>query len=87
MKLLHLKREACKHFAFTHLNIQNIKAFKSVQFKYSKIRYDCKKCMYVRKYVAVQARKDEKRRCAADFSLLNLPKGKSLGRSKPATDS
>ncbi len=21
--------------------------------------------------------------CAADFSLLNLPKGKSLGRSKP----
>jgi hypothetical protein len=23
--------------------------------------------------------------CAADFSLLNLPKGKSLGRSKPAT--
>jgi hypothetical protein len=25
--------------------------------------------------------------CAADFSLLNLPKGKSLGRSKPATDS
>jgi len=26
-------------------------------------------------------------RCAADFSLLNLPKGKSLGRSKPATSS
>ncbi len=26
-------------------------------------------------------------RCAADFSLLNLPKGKSLGRSKPATNS
>ncbi len=26
-------------------------------------------------------------KCAADFSLLNLPKGKSLGRSKPATDS
>ncbi len=25
--------------------------------------------------------------CAADFSLLNLPKGKSLGRSKPATSS
>ncbi len=25
--------------------------------------------------------------CAADFSLLNLPKGKSLGRSKPATNS
>jgi hypothetical protein len=23
----------------------------------------------------------------ADFSLLNLPKGKSLGRSKPATNS
>ncbi len=22
--------------------------------------------------------------CAADFSLLNLPKGKSLGRGKPA---
>ncbi len=27
------------------------------------------------------------RLCAADFSLLNLPKGKSLGRSKPATNS
>jgi len=25
--------------------------------------------------------------CAADFALLNLPKGKSLGRSKPATSS
>jgi hypothetical protein len=25
--------------------------------------------------------------CVADFSLLNLPKGKSLGRSKPATNS
>jgi hypothetical protein len=25
--------------------------------------------------------------CAADFSLLNLPKGKSLGRSKPTTNS
>ncbi len=25
--------------------------------------------------------------CASDFSLLNLPKGKSLGRSKPATNS
>ena len=25
--------------------------------------------------------------CAADFSLLNLPKGKSLGRSKPPTSS
>ena len=24
--------------------------------------------------------------CAADFSLLNLPKGKSLGRSKPTTN-
>jgi hypothetical protein len=29
----------------------------------------------------------EMRMCAADFSLLNLPKGKSLGRSKPATNS
>jgi hypothetical protein len=27
---------------------------------------------------------NKNRRCAADFSLLNLPKGKSLGRSKPA---
>ncbi len=26
-------------------------------------------------------------KCAADFILLNLPKGKSLGRSKPATNS
>jgi hypothetical protein len=25
--------------------------------------------------------------CAVDFSLLNLPKGKSLGRSKPTTNS
>ena len=31
--------------------------------------------------------REGKRRCAADFSLLNLPKGKSLGRSKPATSS
>ncbi len=29
----------------------------------------------------------KKHQCAADFSLLNLPKGKSLGRSKPATSS
>ncbi len=29
----------------------------------------------------------EKDYCAADFSLLNLPKGKSLGHSKPATNS
>ncbi len=27
------------------------------------------------------------RNCAAGFALLNLPKGKSLGRSKPATSS
>ncbi len=27
------------------------------------------------------------RYCAADFSLLNLPKGKSLGRGKPAINS
>ena len=27
------------------------------------------------------------RGCAAGFALLNLPKGKSLGRSKPATSS
>jgi hypothetical protein len=26
-------------------------------------------------------------RCAAGFALLNLPKGKSLGRSKPETNS
>jgi hypothetical protein len=25
--------------------------------------------------------------CAAGFALLNLPKGKSLGRSKPETNS
>jgi hypothetical protein len=30
---------------------------------------------------------ESERNCAADFSLLNLPKGKSLGRSKPATNS
>ncbi len=34
--------------------------------------------------VAVHQQQDA---CAADFSLLNLPKGKSLGRSKPATNS
>jgi hypothetical protein len=28
-----------------------------------------------------------KTKCAAGFALLNLPKGKSLGRSKPATSS
>ncbi len=27
------------------------------------------------------------RKCAAGFALLNLPKGKSLGRSKPETNS
>jgi hypothetical protein len=26
---------------------------------------------------------EKEKGCAADFSLLNLPKGKSLGRSKP----
>ncbi len=35
--------------------------------------------------IAMQGLKDKY--CAADFSLLNLPKGKSLGRSKPATNS
>jgi hypothetical protein len=30
---------------------------------------------------------NKKTNCAADFALLNLPKGKSLGRSKPATSS
>jgi hypothetical protein len=34
-----------------------------------------------------QIRNTDDRDCAADFSLLNLPKGKSLGRSKPATNS
>jgi len=33
------------------------------------------------------SRMPKKASCAADFSLLNLPKGKSLGRSKPATNS
>ncbi len=28
-----------------------------------------------------------KGKCAAGFALLNLPKGKSLGRSKPETNS
>ncbi len=31
--------------------------------------------------------KNIQHKCAADFSLLNLPKGKSLGRSLPATNS
>ncbi len=30
---------------------------------------------------------EEEEDCAADFALLNLPKGKSLGRSKPETNS
>ncbi len=34
-----------------------------------------------------EAKKSRDTVCAADFSLLNLPKGKSLGRSKPATNS
>jgi hypothetical protein len=41
---------------------------------------------FLRSTVLVQFTK-EKGICAADFSLLNLPKGKSLGRSKPATNS
>jgi hypothetical protein len=36
-------------------------------------------------YISVYKNPDQG--CAADFSLLNLPKGKSLGRSKPATNS
>ncbi len=31
--------------------------------------------------------RQEESRCAADFALLNLPKGKSVGRSKPETNS
>ncbi len=31
--------------------------------------------------------KKGKQYCAAGFALLNSPKGKSLGRSKPATNS
>jgi hypothetical protein len=37
--------------------------------------------------VIVPQKKNYVPKCAADFSLLNLPKGKSLGRSKPATSS
>ncbi len=44
----------------------------------------CKKCLSHSKRDGGRTKQCE---CAADFSLLNLPKGKSLGRSKPATDS
>ncbi len=33
------------------------------------------------------AKRTNERGCAAGFALLNLPKGKSLGRSKPETSS
>jgi hypothetical protein len=46
-------------------------------------------CQGVQVYLSVRGIKVylSVRDCAADFSLLNLPKGKSLGRSKPATNS
>jgi len=34
-----------------------------------------------------QQQKQQQQQCAAGFTLLNLPKGKSLGRSKPETNS
>jgi hypothetical protein len=37
--------------------------------------------------VSVWISKNHKEGCAAGFALLNLPKGKSLGRSKPETNS
>ncbi len=46
---------------------------------FSKIRGDIREWMYISSVNDTG--------CAADFSLLNLPKGKSLGRSKPATNS
>jgi hypothetical protein len=60
MKLLHLKHWSLQTHSIYN---QNIQAFKRVQFKYSKSRYDCKTaCRYaLLKYVAVQARKDEKK--------------------------
>ncbi len=48
-------------------------------------------CLLYKLLLAKANNMDRKREqlytCAADFSLLNLPKGKSLGRSKPATNS
>jgi hypothetical protein len=41
----------------------------------------------IQKHIPVHKHDKKEENCAADFSLLNLPKGKSLGRSKPATNS
>ncbi len=38
-------------------------------------------------YMPLQLLHSELPYCAAGFALLNLPKGKSLGRSKPETNS
>jgi hypothetical protein len=39
------------------------------------------------KNLSILTPKKAKKWCAAGFALLNLPKGKSLGRSKPETNS
>jgi hypothetical protein len=58
---------------------------------WSKLRLVCERkflyLMPMSRTFSATALKTTLYNCAADFSLLNLPKGKSLGRSKPATNS
>ncbi len=63
-----------------HILNVNIKTQWSVLYRVLKSSVSCKFCFSFRCYLIVHS-------CAADFSLLNLPKGKSLGCSKPATNS
>ena len=54
------------------------------------IAYWCKMICCVNMAFAcdkVKKKKNDLQYCAAGFALLNLPKGKSLGRSKPETNS
>ncbi len=56
--------------------------------KYQGYKIKFKKITQVATAEISKIRESETNRvCAAGFALLNLPKGKSLGRSKPATNS
>jgi hypothetical protein len=59
--------------------------FKKIAF--NKFCFTATEISFIRKKSSKGKETNAYHSCAADFSLLNLPKGKSLGRSKPATNS
>ena len=82
------------------VNVTLLIILASLQMTWENIMYQLTMCVQIgkgwwssnkfRKYADlnnVVCRPSEMWHCAADFALLNLPKGKSLGRSKPATNS